>query len=225
MMEKVCEDIWSVPAPLTVLGFIKLNTRMTIVRMRDDSLWLHSPVPLTEQLRQAVSDLGDVQYIVAPSSFHHMFVQPWKEAFPNAKLYIARGLDKKRKDLEYTGVLEGGGVWPEFAQCTIKGMPVVNEELFFHRDSQTLIVTDFLFFMPQSTGFTGLYAWINGFKQRVTTPLLFKSLIKDKEAFRDSLHTIRGWHPQNISMCHHSVCKENADEVLQGALDRLGVAP
>ena len=34
---------------LTVLGFIQLNTRMTIVRLQDGSLWIHSPVPFTEE--------------------------------------------------------------------------------------------------------------------------------------------------------------------------------
>ena len=223
MLEKICEGVWSAPSPLAVLGMIKLNTRMTVVRMRDGGIWLHSPVAINDELRKRVSQLGEVRYIVAPSCFHHMFVLPWKEAFPNADVYIARGLHKKRKDLAYAGIFEGQAIWPEFAQQTIKGMPSLNEELFFHHDSQTLITTDFLFYMPQTTGFTGMYAWLNGFKQRVMTPIIFRAAIKNKREFLESLQNIRGWIPKTISMCHHYIYTEDAQGAFQQALNRLGV--
>lgn len=222
-MESVAEGIWSIRAPLTVLGFIQLNTRMTIVRLQDGSLWIHSPVPFTEEYKQSLDALGEVRFIVAPSCFHHMFVLPWKEAYPEAQLCVAKGLPKKRKDLGEVTLLGEDEIWPDFAQQRIEGMPVLNEMLFFHRESQTLIATDFLFYMPQASGFTGFYAWLNGFKQRVTTPLLFRMAIKDQKKFRTSLQKIRAWSPKNISMCHHYIYKEGAEEALAGALDRLKV--
>ena len=134
----------------------------------------------------------------------------------------AKGLSKKRKDLGDVTILEEE-LWPELAQQRIGGMPILNEVLFLHRDSQTLIATDFLFYMPQASGLTGMYAWINGFKQRVMTPLLFRMAIKDQETFRHSLQNIRSWEVQNISMCHHHIYKEDAQEALTAALDSLKV--
>ena len=103
-------------------------------------------------------------------------------------------------------------------------MPAVQEVLFFHKSSQTLIVTDFIFHMPNSSGCTSLYVWFNGFKKNPSTPFLFKLAIKDKQAFRSSLQYIRHWNPKHIAMCHHNTYTEDdATEVLHSILDGLSV--
>ena len=183
MLETIAQGVWSVPAPFKILGLIHLNGRMTIVRLRDGGLWIHSPVPINAKLQESIDALGPVRALVAPSRLHHMFVQPWKDAYPQAKIYAAKGLAKKRPDLSIDAVIEDTPLWEEFHQKRIRGMPAVQEVLFLHRDSQTLITTDFLFYMPDASGFTNFYAWLNGFKQRVSTPFIFRSVIKDKTDF------------------------------------------
>ena len=226
MITSIANNIWSVPAPFTIFGLIKLNGRMTIVRLNDGSLWLHSPIPISDKLRREVDALGPVRYLVAPSCFHHMFVGDWKEAYPDAKIFAARGLHKKRTDLAIDTFFQEPHVqnWEEFTHITIQGMPAVNEVLFYHIPSDTLIVTDFLFYMPDATGFTGIYAWINGFKHQITTPFLFRLAIKNKDSFRKSLSAIRSWTPQNISMCHHHIYTQtDVQKHLSSALDRLNI--
>ena len=227
MLEKITENIWSVKAPFKVFGLIALNGRMTIVRLQNEELWLHSPIPISDELRREIDALGTVRYLVAPSCFHHMFVGPWKEAYPEAQIFGARGLHKKRKDLTIDTIFQEPipQYWEEFSQFTIQGMPAVNEVLFFHKPSHTLIVTDFLFYMPQASGFTGFYAWLNGFKQKITTPFLFTLAIKDKEAFRNSLTALHIWNVKHISMCHHYIySQEDACLHIQTALNALNVA-
>ena len=227
ILETIADNVWSVPAPFKVFGLIALNGRMTIVRLQNGDLWLHSPIPISDALREELDALGPVRYLVAPSCFHHMFVGPWKEAYPDAQIFAARGLHKKREDLSIDTLFREPKKqhWDEFSQFTIEGMPAVNEVLFFHKPSSTLIVTDFLFYIPEASGFTGFYAWINGFKQKITTPFLFTLAIKDKEAFRTSLTTLRSWNVKHISMCHHYIySQEDANTRVQAALDALNVA-
>ena len=99
MLETITDHVWSVRAPFKVFGLIALNGRMTIVRLQNGDLWLHSPIPISDALREEIDALGPVRYLVAPSCFHHMFVGPWKEAYPDAQIFAARGLHKKREDL------------------------------------------------------------------------------------------------------------------------------
>ena len=231
MLDPIAENIWSTPAPLKVFGIIALNTRMTIIRLKNHELWLHSLIPLSPELKREVDAIGTVTYLVAPSCFHHMFVADWQQEYPQAKLFAAKGLHKKREDLTIHTLFRvpKAQYWDEIEQCTIEGMPAVQEVLFFHKSSQTLIVTDFFFHMPKISVFTSLYgwyAWINGFKKRPTTPLLFKLAIKDKQAFRSSLQNIRNWKPKHIAMCHHNTySQDDAAEILQTILDGLMVLP
>lgn len=226
MLEQIADNIWSVPAPLRIFGVIALNTRMTIVCFANNELWLHSPIPISNELKKEIDTLGTVTYLVAPSCLHHMFVGGWKEAYPNAKIYAARGLQKKRPDLNIETIFREPTEqhWEEIEQYTIEGMPIVNEVLFFHKPSQTLIVTDFVFYMPNVSGFTAFYAYINGFYSKITSPIIFKLAIKQKEDFRKSLVRVRHWQPKHISMCHHFIYSEtDASTKFQAILDGFQV--
>lgn len=224
MLTQIQDSLWTVASPLTVLGCIQLNTRMTIIRLQSGKLFLHSPVPWSVELQQAVEQIGEVGFIVAPSCFHHMFVGGWHENNPNAQICAPKGLIKKREDLQIEQVLQSNvDLWEEIQIIPIKGMPIVQEHLFFHKPSQTLIVTDLFFYLPHSTGFTSFYAWVNGVKSTVNTPILFKTAIKDKASFLDSLQILRSLQVNTLSLCHHEVITNNVDPLITQALDKLKV--
>ena len=210
------EKVWTVPNALTVLGIIQLNTRMTIIQLDNGGLWIHSPIPWTEELDKDIRAIGQIEFIVAPSCFHHMFVGPWKEHHPQAKICAPKGLHKKRPDLQINHTLqnEGQTLWVDIDCIEIQGMPFVQEHLFFHRESQTLLVTDLFFFLPNAKGFTSFYAWLNGVKNKMGTTLLFKSAIRDRAAFKTSLESLRplAKNVHNISLCHHLVITTSAPE-------------
>ena len=209
------DDLWTAPSPLTVLGIIQLNTRMTVVRLSDGGLLLHSPIPWSQEINDAVSALGEIAYIVAPSCFHHMFVGDWKAQHPDAKICAPKGLIKKRPDLTIDHILQqDSNLWDSIEFFEVQGMPIVQEHLFFHKPSNTLIATDLFFYLPNSTGFTAFYAWINGVKSTVGTPLLFKYGIQDKEAFRHSLRKVRALEIDKLSLCHHIVLTSQAPKSL-----------
>jgi len=92
------------------------STRMTVIRLTDGGLFLHSPIRLDGGLRAApirldgglraeLDGLGEVRAIVAPNKFHHLFAGDACAAYPKAKLYGALGLPVKRKDLKFAGML------------------------------------------------------------------------------------------------------------------------
>lgn len=110
------------------------STRMTIIRLADGGLFLHSPIPLDDGLRAELDGLGEVRAIVAPNKAHHLFVGDCCAAYPDAKLYGALGLEFKRKDLSFAGML-GDEPRPEWRgdieQRTVRGIPMLNEVAFF----------------------------------------------------------------------------------------------
>ena len=148
------------------------------------------------------------------------------EAYPKAQSYGPPGITAKRPDLAFSH-----DVGPELDQLSasdllrfpIEGMPKVNESLYLHRHSGTLIVTDFCFFMPEATGLTGVFASVTGIKKRARCEPLFRILVKDKAAFRASLYPLRTVAIRHLSMCHHGVLSTGASKALQGVLDQLKV--
>ena len=226
MLERIADEIWSAPMPLKLMGMIALNTRTTIVRY-GEKLWVHSPIRLTPELKEEVDALGQVEVVVAPSNFHHLFIGDWLSAYPEARGLIPRGLSKKRPDLAELAQLDPTSAeeWrQELLEFPIKGMPLVNESLFYHRSSQTLIITDLCFFLPQATGITALYALLNGAKKHLGTTYLFKLAIKDQDAFLDSLRPLLELELAHLSMCHHFIQDKDAQPAFRQLLGRLGVS-
>jgi hypothetical protein len=225
-MQQIADGLWTVPAPLTFSG-LKLNTRMTVCRLSDGGLVLVAPVAAHDDLRASVDALGPVRALVAPNLMHHLYVGEWMAAYPDALSYGPPGLDAKRPELTFTDELDSGFdevFGAELQRLPLAGMPRLNESLFLHHASDTLIATDFCFYMPEATGLTGLFASLMGIKKRTRCEPAFRILIKDKAAFRASIQPLRTMAIRHLSMCHHHVLSRGADEALQQVLDQLKVA-
>jgi hypothetical protein len=223
MINQIADGIWTAPAPLRYWG-LQLNTRMTVCALSDGGLALIAPVRATEELKASVDALGPVRAIIAPNLMHHLYVGEWMEAFPEASSFGPPGLAAKRPDLSLSREL-GPAFDPIFGtdllRIPIAGMPKLNESLFLHRPSKTLIATDFCFYMPEATGLTGLFASVTGIKKKTACEPLFRILIKDKSAFMASIEPLRQMEIYHLSMCHHRVVSVDASEALQQVLVQL----
>jgi hypothetical protein len=128
------------------LGF-RIQRCMTIVRLAGGSLFVHSPNTLDDALRQAVSRLGEVEFIVAPNAMHAHAVDQFSAAWPRAVVCADPGLRRRHPDLRIDRDL---GEFPEaewhddLDQATVDGNVFFREVVFLHRASRTLIVTDLI---------------------------------------------------------------------------------
>ena len=142
----------SVPFPL--------DSTMTIIR-KDGRLTVHSVVPLDDDLLKEVNKLGEVSLLLAPNLQHWLFLESWVKAFPKVDVGLVPGafdedLRKKMKFLEeHKGkvfLLKENLKQEEFQNLStkiglegklLKGAPLsLNEFLFFHPVSGTLIASD-----------------------------------------------------------------------------------
>ncbi len=226
-LAQVAAGVWTVPAPLRFMG-LQLNTRMSVCQLADGGLILIGPVPHSDALAASVDALGPVRGVIAPNLLHHLYVGEWMEAYPKARSFAAEGVAAKRPELSFSATLgpafdEAFGV--DVERFPIHGMPGLNESLFVHRTSRTLIATDFCFYMPKATGFAAVFAALMGIRTRVRVEPIFKALIRDKAAFRASLVPLRALQIDHLSMCHHAVISEDATATLQAVLDQVKVPP
>lgn len=118
---------------------------MTIIRLSDDTLWLHSPVTLSAALATQIDALGTVAHLIAPNAHHYLHCQTWAERYPNARIFAAPGLMEKPafKDCVSLGS-EFLSPWASDIDEIFIDIGDFAESVFFHRCSRTLIVTDLM---------------------------------------------------------------------------------
>jgi hypothetical protein len=219
-MRQLDSEIWVAEAPLRFLG-LELGARMTVMRLGGSRLVLHSPVTATDELVGQVRALGSVAYIVAPNRFHHRFVGQWQQAFPEASLFVAPGLERKRPDLPITGRLtdEPDSGWVgTIDQALLGGIPSTNEVVFFHRPSRTLVASDLAFNVgPRSPGLTRAVFRMGGTYGRLSPTLLERLLVRDRAAFRRSLLRVLEWPFERVVVAHGEVSEKNGRAELSRA--------
>lgn len=143
------KDIWTIEGPEVCyrLGGVGIPcpTRATVVRYAGGGLWVHSPVPWIQKLSDELAQIGRVEAIVAPSSYHHIHAAEWAARYPNAALLSTPDLISLLaavKPIPLTDV--SGQAWVDHINCQLVDLGSFQEAMFFHRQSRTLIVTDLM---------------------------------------------------------------------------------
>ncbi len=143
--EYVAGSIWLLSYPIALAG-VRFEARMTVVRMRDGALVVHSPGPLDDAVRSEIDALGRVAVIVAPGNFHHLHVAACQRAYPDAATWICPGVERKQPTLRFDGIL--GERLPvsmeaEFEQTFVRGR-FMSEVAMLHRPTRTLLLVDLI---------------------------------------------------------------------------------
>lgn len=223
-LRRIADDLFVADQPLAFLG-LPLGTRMTVVRLPGDALFLHSPIAHSKTLAQELARHGTPTHLVAPNCFHHLYVGGWKAAYPNARLHAAPALAAKRPDLTIDATL-GSTPHADWAdtleQIPLEGIPMLNEIVFFHRPSATLLATDLVFNIgPNQTPLTRLAFRLMGRVGRPSTTLLERLLVRDRSAFRRGLEQILAWPIRRIVLAHGDVFEGDGQNALRDAYDWL----
>lgn len=232
-------DIWLADGPLidfkAGIVTVPYPTRMTIVRLKDGRLWLHSPVPLTDKLKAQVDALGEVAYLVAPNKIHYWWIGEWMVAYPDAQSFAAPRVEERswpEKGVRFDHELTNGADTPwagEIAFCVVEGH-VLSEAVFFHAASRTLIVTDLIEnFEPEKVhGFwthlllrlTGIMA-PNGAAPRDLRATFFGR----KAHLRAKVQKMLSWEPEKIILAHGACIESGALSFLRRSFRWAGIKP
>ena len=201
------------------MPLMMLPTRMVAVKT-SKGLVLISPLKETAEHKDAIDALGPVTDVVAPNLFHHLGINAARRAYPGAKFWGVPGFAEKRSDVDWQGMLSEG-VWPhedELALHLIEGMPKVNECVFVHRPTKTLIATDLCFNHVHGKGFGyGVVFRMFGTYKRFAVSRLFTKMAKDRDAVAKSLARLFDEDFDNIVLAH-------GENVIGGGKDRLRAA-
>lgn len=220
--------IWLCSYPVKYFG-TELDARMTVIRLRDGRLMLHSPCDIDDELKRSLEKLGTVAFIVAPGNFHYLHVPSAQTAFPAAATFICPGVERKRPDLKYDFILgdEAPPDWnDELDQVLVRGSRWMREVAFFHRESGTLILVDLI---ENITDATPRANWQLKFWWKLVFRMWNKARPapeyqlgwSDRKAARNSLQKILRWDFKRIVIAHGDLVERDARKVAEQAWGKV----
>jgi hypothetical protein len=229
MLKNLDRNLWVAEQPLKFWG-VEVGTRMTIIRLTNGELIAISPIDCDRQTINQINELGSVTVIIAPNLYHHLFVAEFKAIYPEAQICAAPDLGFKRPDLPIDKTLTDGsiGLGDEIEHLFFEGfnffdLPKIsslNEVVFFHRASQTLILTDTAYHFDRSFPWiTQLSFRILGGYQKLQPSLLEKLATRDRDRVKKSIKRVLDWDFQRAIVAHGSIVDRDAKSQLKAGYE------
>ncbi|APG95462.1 DUF4336 domain-containing protein [Sinorhizobium americanum] len=216
---------------LTVGGVrlpLPFTTRMTIVRLSDGSLFLHSPIKFDEALAGELQRMGAIRHLVSPNQFHYAHIGEWSKVFPDAitwaSPHVRQRARARRNDVTFARDLDLNPTedWRQDIDQTLFPGGYFKEFIFYHKTSRTLILTDTIINveldkMPEpwrtATKLSGMYHPRGQIFFGMRLPLLLQRR-KANAAFAK----IRSWRPERIVLSHGRCFDSDCDDVIRRLL-------
>lgn len=210
--KSVAPGLWVIDGPAVRFYGLPFSTRATLVRLADGGLWVHSPTHLTGALRAELAALGPVRHLIAPNWIHYAHIADWQAAFPEATAWAAPGVvaraAKHGLTLRFDHDLgpEAERPWQgQIDQMIVEGSRWHREAVFFHRASETLILTDLIenFETAKLPVWMRPLIWLAGLDApRGRMPPDMYHSFRDKARLAECVEAMIGWGPQRVMLAH-----------------------
>jgi hypothetical protein len=229
LFEYVKDQIWIHEYPVRYSG-IDLFGRMTLIRLENGDVLVHDPCDINEKVKSEIDAIGAVKYIVAPGSYHHLFVTDFQAKFPNAETYLCPGLERKRDDIPFQWILgnEPDPRWSdEFELVVIQGTKYIWEVPFFHKPSKTLILVDLIenigdAYQHDTSGL--LKFWWKAVFRMWNNPKAapeYQMGWGDKEAVKTGLEKVIAWDADRVILAHGELIESKIKDTLTTAWEAV----
>ncbi|WP_423188367.1 DUF4336 domain-containing protein [Alkalibacterium sp. f15] len=236
-LKKIDTDIWIVDGgiiKMNVLAFgVPFSTRMTIVKLKNQSLWVHSPIKPDEKLLTEIDKLGEVTHLISPNRIHYAYIAEWKTHYPKATAWSSPGVEKRAQsqnikvDFDRPLENEAPADWSaDINQLIFKGSRTLEEVVFFHKGSKTLILTDLIEnFEPARTTnrfWKTVYKLAGVADPNGKAPIdLRLTFFGQKEKARHCYKRMLSWQPEKIILAHGRWYDKNGTAELKRAFSWL----
>ncbi len=225
LTEYIKDQIWILEYPVRFAG-MDLFGRMSIIKLSNGDLLIHDPARIDQALKQQIDALGEVKFILAPGSYHHLFVTDFQQIYPQAETFICPGLEQKRPDISFDWIL-GNQPDPRWAddldQVFVHGSKHIWEVAFLHKPSQTLILVDLL----ENIGddYQHKAGWLLQFWWKLVLRMWnnpkaapeYQMGWGDKQLVRQGFQQILDWNAQRIILQHGELIEGDVNQVLTRA--------
>jgi hypothetical protein len=201
----VPDAIWATERPVW-FGGVRLRSRTTVVRLAGGALWVHSPCPPTDDVCAELDALGEVRWIVVPNRYHHLQTPATAARYPNALVVGPKSVQSRNPRVSLTMATDDTAylrATPELTAIQLAGVPFLDETVFFHAASGSLIAADLLISACARDHWTWrTAARIWGRDGKVRTPPDVRMHTRASAAVAESIAQMRALPLQRILVAH-----------------------
>ena len=216
----VPDTIWVTERPVWFSG-VRLRSRTTVVRLEGDALWVHSPCEPTDEVCAALDALGEVRWIVVPNRFHHLQAPATAARFRHAIVVGPKSVEARNRQVKPTMSADDPAYLrslPELPAIPLAGVPFLDETVFFHPPSGSLIGADLL----MSACARDHWSWrmaarIWGRYERPKTPPDVRMFTRASAAAAESIGRLRTLPIKRILVAHSDPITDRPVEQLADA--------
>lgn len=236
MLRAIDQDLWVAEQPLRYFG-LGIGTRMTVIRLRGGALVVISPIQVNDDLMGELNELGTVRHIIAPNLYHYLFAAEFKAAYPAATFWATARLRAKKPELAIDQVIEANADSPwngierlffdGFKTFSLSGPDPLDEWVFLHAASRTLLLTDTAFCFDQSFPWlTQLVTRVGGGYKSLSPSLLERISTTEKDKVRSAARQVLRWDFDRVIMAHGSIVEQGGKEQFKRGYEKfLGDSP
>jgi hypothetical protein len=210
--------LWTFHQRLSVMG-AEIGTRMTVVRLSDGGLLVHSPIRLTRELEQRLASLGRVEHVLAPNLYHYLFVAAFKERYPNARFHAAPGVAPKLPEVRFDADLRFGRTPPlgdGIGQAWFRSNHELQELVLMHQSTNTLITSDLAFNMQASDGLVSkLMLKLNDSYMTFGPSRVCRAHITEPLMARSDVDAILALKPERMILAHGEILNAGATAAIE----------
>jgi len=227
----IAEGIWWVDGPVIQMSVgpisLPFPTRMVIIRLGSGGLWIWSPTAPTPELFAELDELGRVEHLVSPNKVHYAAIAAWKERYPQATAWASPRVRERARsqgiavtfdaDLDDAAPASWAG---EIEQLVFRGSRFMEEVVFFHRASSTLILADLVMALERERvrpRLRWLFALVGvmwpGQTPRELRPTFWGRRPLARACYRRMLE----WQPRRVIFAHGRFYAEDATAQLERA--------
>jgi hypothetical protein len=219
---QMTDDIAVMSFPWRNFG-IDFRRNVTLLRLNDGRLVIHSTAPFTAQDIDAIRRFGVPAWLVEATLVHDTFAKEGRAALPDLP-YLAPDGFTKVSGITTESLQPPPSDWSgEIDVLRIEGTRT-NEHVLFHRRSRTLVVADSFFSVPAETR-----GWPRFFVKHVLrlpqlfgVGLFFRLLLSDRRAFQQSVNAMLEWNFERLIVAHWEPLEKEAKSAVERAVREGG---
>jgi len=224
-IKQLAEDVFCVEGDWYGSVF---KRRMTILRLSGGELMVHSPIRLMDPDYGLLDQLGELRTIIVPNSLHCDEAHFYKQRYPQAALLVSQGARKKvEKMCHIDGLLPDS--WDQKVKSQVECLEILgtrglHENVFLHKKSRTLVLTDLVFHMTAPVkGAAKLFFQLNKIYQRFGPSRVFRYLfVSHLQQVSSSIEILLRWDFDRVIMSHGEVLDAGGKEALRQGFAELG---
>ncbi|MGF1575295.1 MAG: DUF4336 domain-containing protein [Cyanophyceae cyanobacterium] len=211
-LKHIAPNVWIADGGWIRFYGLPFPTRMTVLRLSNGDIWVHSPIADKEGLSAAVAALGSIRHLIAPNWIHYAWVPSWQLRFRKALTWASPGVVKRAasKGMQLRFDRELGNdppiEWAAEIDQRLADSGYHREVIFFHLASRTLVLTDLIenFELDKMPWWTQPLLRLGGVCDpdgRMPRDMA-ASFQRHSQHLRDLVDSMLAWNPERVILAH-----------------------